>query len=152
MSIIQHDAQSNYFFYLNNGSINVTDITIPLGDWDALTQEETDVVGYDINVKNLSVSNIIGELVVATWLDGNTHRIAIYPSSEDKLYDPNTPYRLYYATDTRKLYQNIADTWQFVATQDHTNLLNAGNMTHDEIDETLNDVQSFPEVQWEGSV
>lgn len=52
-------------------------------------------------------------------------------------YDPKTPYRLYYAHDTDKLYQNVMDEWLFVATKDHTNLLNAGTLTHDEIEEKI---------------
>lgn len=63
-------------------------------------------------------------------------------------YDPKTPYRLYYAHDTDKLYQNVMDEWIFVGTKDHTNLLNAGNLTHDEIDEALSKLTRFKEVQW----
>lgn len=49
-------------------------------------------------------------------------------------YDPKAPYRLYYAHDTDKVYQNVMDEWLFVATKDHMNLINAGQLTHDEID------------------
>lgn len=63
-------------------------------------------------------------------------------------YDPKTPYRLYYAHDTDKLYQNVMDEWVFVGTKDHTNLLNAGNLTHDEIDDILGKLTRFKEVQW----
>ena len=148
MSVVQHDTQTNFLISTQNGSIKQTNLSLVLGDWDTVQKKDVLSIGYDINVQMLTAVNIFSSLVVLAWLDGNTHRIAIFPSADDKLYDPNTPYRLYYATDTRKLYQNIADTWQFVATQDHTNLLNAGNMTHDEIDETLSKLTRFKEVQW----
>lgn len=63
-------------------------------------------------------------------------------------YDPKTPYRLYYAHDTDKVYQNVMDEWIFVATKDHTNLLNAGNLTHEQIDDILDKLSAFKEVQW----
>lgn len=148
MSIIQHDAQTSFYLSTKSNRIIKTDLQLDMGDWSNVSIHEKSDVGYDIDVSMLTAVNIIEELVVVAWLDGNTHRIALYPNQDDNLYDPSTPYRLYYAHDTRKLYQNIADTWQYVATQDHTNLLNAGNFTHDEIDDALSKISTFKEAQW----
>lgn len=79
--------------------------------------------------------------------DGN-HMYVHYSPDYGGNYDPKTPYRLYYAHDTDKLYQNVMDEWIFVGTKDHTNLLNSGNLTHDEIDEILSKLTTFKEVQW----
>lgn len=70
-----------------------------------------------------------------------TYLYASYVPDYGGNYDPKTPYRLYYAHDTDKLYQNVMDEWIYVATKDHTNLLNCGELTHEELENKIQQLE-----------
>ena len=99
----------------------------------------------DTNVRNFngttfSLDKHLDLMFTMVYHDG-TYLYASYVPDYGGNYDPKTPYRLYYAHDTDKLYQNVMDEWIYVATKDHTNLLHSGSLTHDEIEEKLSSLE-----------
>ena len=135
-----------------HGSDNVVDIytritskynkltgKLDLGLWDNLEFEDTGNICLDSNAIGMSSSSIVDVLSVFVWTDGKSHRIAAIPDNSP-IYAPTSVNRLYYATDTKIMYQNIADTWQMVGTLRHELMDNIGKYSHSEVDVKLDEI------------
>ena len=135
-----------------HGSDNVVDIytritskynkltgKLDLGLWDNLEFEDIGNICLDSNAIGMSSSSIVDVLSVFVWTDGKSHRIAAIPDNSP-IYAPTSVNRLYYATDTKIMYQNIADTWQMVGTLRHELMDNIGKYSHSEVDTKLDEI------------
>lgn len=104
--------------------------------WDTMT----DLTPIDIACDYSGISNFGGYsangwAIIKFLIDGLPY--VCYLPNDNTPYTNKAANRLYYATDTDKMYQNIADSWYFVGTPDHTNLHNIGTMSHDELEAKL---------------
>ena len=91
------------------------------------------------NISNFGGYSANGWAIVKFLIDGIPH--VCYLPNDNTPYTNKAANRLYYATDTDKMYRNIADTWYFVGTPDHKNLHNIGTITHDEIEAKLLEIE-----------
>lgn len=114
---------------------------LELGLWDNIKFENNGNMCLDVESDGLSLSSIVDCYSVFVWKDGNSHRIAVIPDNSP-VYSPTSVNRLYWATDTKKMYQNIADTWQMVGTLKHELMDNVGKYTHNEIDDKLDSIDT----------
>ena len=144
---LQVSSQSNFTTIHNsNNQVDVYSVTsgkcnkrsgqLELANWGGLSLGSDSEVFYDEDVSLLHSDIIEDLLTVLVWKDGTSHRIAVTPD-DHPIYDPKAVNRLYWATDTRIMYQNIADTWQMVGTLKHNLLDDAGKYSHIEIDDKL---------------
>lgn len=152
-----HNADTNIDVYsVTNGECNKRNGELNLGNWSSLSLGSGNKILYDNDVSHLHSDTIENLLTVLIWKDGLSHRIAVTPD-EHPIYDPSSVHRLYWATDTRILYQNIADTWQMIGTLKHDLLDDSGKYSHmdidtklDELNDTIGSLQggNFDIVEW----
>lgn len=112
---------------------------LELGLWDDIELENKGNMCSDVESDGLSLSSIVDCYSVFVWSDGKSHRIAAIPDNSP-IYSPTSVNRLYWATDTKKMYQNIADTWQMVGTLRHELMDNIGKYSHSEVDAKLDEI------------
>lgn len=110
--------------------------TTPLGNWKDRTFIVGDMVTAEKDMFNVRAKTITNSQTFFVWQNDGRHRIAAWPD-DAPLNSPTTPYRLYFGVDSEKLYMNIADQWAFIGSPNHDLLMNTGALTHDEIDEQL---------------
>lgn len=139
-SVVVHNPNNVVDIYTKiDSQYNVITGTLELGLWDNLSFDDTTVVCLDTNSENMSLSSVIDMFSVFVWKDGKSHRIAVIPDNSP-IYAPTSVNRLYYATDTKIMYQNIADTWQMVGTLRHELMDNIGKYSHSEVDIKLDEI------------
>ena len=132
-----------YLYHLHEEKIRTVKSTeIHLGNHEDLTWSlDNTQYNQDAGVSWLGTYTTIDDAQVYLWVRNGSLRMAIIPF-DGSVYSPSDIYRIYQALDTDKMYMNIADTWQFVATKNHLNLENAGTLSHDQLEELLGDVSS----------
>lgn len=140
-SVVIHHPDNKVDVYSKiNSNYSKMSGSLNLGLWDELEFDSSEVVCLD-NATGITSSSIIDILTVFVWTDGKSHRIAAVPDNSP-VYSPTSVNRLYWATDTKKMYQNIADTWQMVGTLRHELMDNVGKYTHNEIDDKLDSIDT----------
>lgn len=141
-SAIIHNIDNTINMFSNkDGKLTYHSGSVPLGIWNSLKLENINTTITDSDVSNIRHTSIIDTLSIIVWTDGNSHRILVIPD-DLPVYDPTSPYRLYWAVDSEKLYMNISDTWQMVGTLNHKLLNDVGKYTHIDIDNTLDYLQT----------
>lgn len=120
---------------------------VPLGQWETILFDSVEDVIPDEKPTGIAAASIPDVFSVFVWLDEDAHRIAVTPDNSP-LYAPEAVHRLYWATDTRKLYQNIADTWQMIGTLKHDLLEDVGSLSHKELEKAIANVHSMAQVAY----
>lgn len=111
----QDDEGVVHLLYLPfaGGQIHESTATVSLGIWDKLEFSAPTPVAPDEGITNLTITHVTDNNIWLLWQTDKAHRFAIDPD-DGEILDPTTPYRLFYAVDTEKLYMNISETWQFI--------------------------------------
>lgn len=139
-SVVIHNPNNTVDIYSKVSSkYNKMTGELELGLWNNLTFNDSGTICLDTESENMSLSSIIDMFSVFVWKDGKSHRIAVIPDNSP-IYAPTSVNRLYYATDTKIMYQNIADTWQMVGTLRHELMDNIGKYSHSEVDVKLDEI------------
>lgn len=134
--VIRQDDKSNIILYtVQNGKLKKYQSSNELGMWENidLTEQEFKLIDSGI----LEVDGDYSEdtdIILMNKLDET--RIVVMPDDRPP-HSYSSPYRLYYAYDTKKLYMNMADSWHFIASLDHNLLENNGKLSHDELETIL---------------
>lgn len=128
------------FYFLENGKLKSSIVDVKQGDWSNAPIGQSTVVAIEENIDSLIVKGFPNVLQVFLWRRNGNIRLAYYPD-DAPLYSPNSPYRLYYGVDTEKLYMNIADSWQFIATKNHDRLENGGTLTHQQLEDKIAELE-----------
>ena len=95
--------------------------------------------------------NYAGEENWLVWFSRNIHRIAKFPGDA---ITSSAPYKLYYTTDTDRIFWNINDSWYMVASlrhnylrdlleDNHPQYLNKERHSEDEHSQVLNKVRKI---------
>lgn len=136
-----HDQDGIVSVYtVQDGHIHQIQTQPELGEWDGLLFSPATTVGVDESIENIKVRGLPHEKLWFTWKSGDLRMIAPWPDDSPP-YELLDPYRLYYAVDSEKLYQNINQRWQFIATHRHDLMKNIGTKTHDEIEALLQELE-----------
>lgn len=123
---------------ISGTSIVTTKYANPNNSWtDMSFIEETYNVGMPIEY--LSCEDSCNDRQVLFITNESGIYVSFTPN-EASLYSPSSLYRLYWATDTRKLFMNIMDTWQMIGTTKHELLEDVGTLTHEQLERALSDV------------
>ena len=139
-SVIVHNPDNRVDLYTKvNSQYNKLSGKLDLGLWNTLSFDDSGVICMDTDAVSMSVSSMVDVFSVFVWKDGKSHRIAVIPDNSP-IYAPTAVNRLYWATDTKKMYQNIADTWQMVGTLRHELMDNIGKYSHSEVDTKLDEI------------
>lgn len=139
-SVIVHNPDNRVDLYTKvNSQYNKLSGKLDLGLWNTLSFDDCGVICMDTDAVSMSVSSMVDVFSVFVWKDGKSHRIAVIPDNSP-IYAPTAVNRLYWATDTKKMYQNIADTWQMVGTLRHELMDNIGKYSHSEVDTKLDEI------------
>ena len=101
----------------------------PLGEWDDRVFDAESRISGEINIQSLHIKTIPRYKNAFVWYADGVHRIAINPDSSP-LNTSDDPYRLFYGIDSEKLYMNIAQHWELVATTDHTKMKGLEDDSH----------------------
>lgn len=133
-SAIIHNIDNTVDVFSNeNGKLTYNRGSVPLGAWNLLKLENISTTITDSDVTHIRHTSIIDTLSIIVWTDGKSHRILVIPD-DLPVYDPTSPYRLYWAVDTEKLYMNLSDTWQMIGTLNHSLMNGSGKYSHDTVD------------------
>lgn len=137
--IVLHGADNNVFvvYTAADGKMKAMLTSTPLGEWEDRIFTDGGVISGEVNDTYLKSKSLTGIQNVFVWKSESSYRIALDPSAFTA-EDPTSPYRLYYGTDTEKLYMNIADSWEFIASKKHELLSNIGTKSHAELEISLN--------------
>lgn len=139
-SVFIHNPDNTIDLYTKiNSNYNKLTSEIDLGLWNDISFDDKGVICLDEDSTDMSSSSIVDTFSVFVWKDGKSHRIAVIPDNSP-IYAPTSINRLYYATDTKIMYQNIADTWQMVGTLRHELMDNIGKYSHSEVDTKLDEI------------
>lgn len=139
-SVVVHNPNNSVDLYTKvNSQYNKLHGELELGLWNTLSFNDSGTICLDTEPINMSLSSIVDVFSVFVWTDGKSHRIAVIPDNSP-IYAPTAVNRLYWATDTKKMYQNIADTWQMVGTLRHELMDNIGKYSHSEVDTKLDEI------------
>lgn len=127
--IIQDEEGLVHLFYVPTGAqqINHTTSEVELGLWEGLIFGAISPIAPDEGIKNLSTMYLPDGKFWFTWQTEETHRYAVTPDDGPQ-YQLDTPYRLFYAVDTEKLYMNISETWQFIGSPNIDQLVGYGDL------------------------
>ena len=108
-------------FFIPEGkdTVHQTVAEVPMGIWSGLSFGPQSELAPDKNVQYIATYYLPGERIWFAWKSDNLHRHAV-SIDDGARHDLESPYRLFYATDTKKLYMNIAEMWQFIASPDIT--------------------------------
>lgn len=117
--------------------LQIQSTEINQGDFSNINFGATQSVTTDKNIKDLSLKYLPDQKVWFIWTSGQSIRQAVYEEEETEIYDSQTPYRLWYSVDTEKLYMNISDNWEFIASPSIT-LLKGYQELIDKINELEN--------------
>lgn len=108
------------------------------GVWKNLQWVKQEIECFDsgfINMTGAADDTVVHYELLILHKDGIVKIIKLPQTNE--IYSLKTPYRLWHSYDTKRTYQNIADSWQLIATLHHDELLEAGEYSHAEIDTIL---------------
>lgn len=133
---IRQDNNSNIIVYiLDKGKVRSYSSPFDNGQWNELSLVQQDFTLNESGFIQMR-GTYTGEIDIVYLTNRDDTRAFIWPNDgEEFVYDD--PYRLYWATDTRKLYMNIANVWSMIGTLNHKLLDNVGTLTHEQIDEKL---------------
>lgn len=114
-----------YLYYVHETDSTIQEINafIDQGIWDYLSWSSPVQKAADDDVAEFSIYYIPGERTWFVWKqvdedsDEDLHRMVVVPDEEPEV-EPS-PYKLYYAYDTKKLYMNTYEFWNFIATLRH---------------------------------
>lgn len=127
---IVHDEEGLvHLFYVPNGERRIQHLTseVPLGNWDSLNFTTPTDIAPDDNVEHFNVEYLPDGKMWFVWKNSDTHRFAVW-RDEGPTHELTSPYRLYYAVDTEKLYMNISETWQFIGSPNIKQLEGYGDL------------------------
>lgn len=122
-------------FALINGSIKKYASDINTGTW-----KELKFVEEEFNLAEKDIKALAGDFIEdldIMLLQKNNEIRAIARPDETGTYSNSSPYRLFWAYDTKKLYINMADQWVFCGTLVHDLLDGVGKYSHEFIDEFI---------------
>lgn len=109
--------------------------------WDNLEFSFEKTICMDDAVDNFKVRGLPHEKMWFTWQAGSVQMICPWPDDSPP-YPIEDPYRFFYAVDTDKLYMNIYQRWQFIATSRHELLRNIGTLSHDELEAKIRSLEN----------
>jgi hypothetical protein len=86
----------------------------PMGQWESLELSDPEMISADTDVSWIDSTRISGYRDWYVWGSDDTTfmRMATDPDKSDRYVD--SPYRLYYAVDSEKMYMNISELWTYV--------------------------------------
>lgn len=114
------DGKANLFFIpVGKNKVYQSTIDVPMGIWSGLDFSVYSELAHDENVDYVSTYYLPYERIWFVWKSNNLHRHAV-SKDEGARHGTESPYRLFYAIDTKKLYMNIAEIWQFIGSPDIT--------------------------------
>lgn len=119
--IAQDEQGKVHFFYEAGGKIHYAQSDIELGMWDTLNFSDPYTIAPDDSVDHFNVEYMPDGKMWFVWKNGDTHRFAVH-EDDGPTHELNSPYRLYYAVDTEKLYMNVSETWQYIGSPNIANL------------------------------
>lgn len=120
---IVHDEEGRAHLFYEADKLMWAHTEVPLGIWDDNVRFINAIpIAPDDDVSNLHVHYLPKGKMWFTWKNGDTHRFAVH-TDDGPQHELTSPYRLYYAVDTEKLYMNISETWQFIGSPNIANLV-----------------------------
>lgn len=143
-SMIQNVESNLVLFSTKNKKLAAQKGEVPLGVWEDLILAAEDVmVVHSVDAIDTDFSETHELITYIT--DGY---IYYYITPDDfKIKENQSPYRLYYAIDTEKMYMNIGDVWVFVGSPTHQQLYDIGVNTHTQLDEKIANTE-FETREW----
>lgn len=119
---IVHDEEGRAHLFYEADKLMWAHTKVPLGIWDGSVRFINAIpIAPDDDVSNLHVHYLPEGKMWFVWKNGDTHRFAVH-KDDGPQHELTSPYRLYYAVDTEKLYMNISETWQFIGSPNIKNL------------------------------
>lgn len=134
------DDTSELYYVNDEGSLMQATLESLMGNWAVAQVTETQKVSEDHDITYLFVTYISREHIWFIWESDNRHRIAAVPDNMPT-YVVDDPYRLFYSTDTDKLFININQNWRFIASRRHELLTNIGTKSHEELETLIASMQ-----------
>lgn len=120
---IVHDEEGRAHLFYEADKLMWAHTEVPLGIWDGSVRFINAIpIAPDDDVSNLHVHYLPEGKMWFVWKNGDTHRFAVH-KDDGPQHELTSPYRLYYAVDTEKLYMNISETWQFIGSPNIANLV-----------------------------
>lgn len=110
------DNEANYYLiYTPPGTTQVYQSSAPVvgGDFAGLIFPTGSLLSADKGVRNIRAKQLIDVKVWLTWEMDDTIREVVIEDEPDST--TASEYKLYYAVDTEKLYMNISEQWEFIA-------------------------------------
>lgn len=139
---LHHPDNVFQIFYEEDENLFIIEAPTPYGDFSELVFTEPRMVAANFTFNDLLVRRTRRDKFWFIWETDGDIRIAPWPDDSPP-YEVDDPYRLYYAVDTKKLYMNINQRWQFIGSPSHKLLQDIGIHTHDELDELIGDVEGL---------
>lgn len=90
-------------------------------DWSTVQPVNQHIATNDKDATDLEIVILPDTKTWFKWHSKGTIRVAI-DVDEKEVFDNASPHRLFYAVDSQKLYQNVSDNWEFVASPQIANL------------------------------
>jgi len=112
-----------------NGQMKGIETSTPLGEWSNRIFKMPSRISGETNLQSLHTKTIPRYKNVFVWYADGVHRIATDPDSSP-LNTSDDPYRLFYGIDSEKLYMNIAQHWEFIATTNHAEMKGLSEDSH----------------------
>lgn len=123
-SLVQDSKGDIHLFYVpsNVTRLHYSTAFIDKGDWQDVVLSRPLPVAPDLDVLYTDVIVLPGDdKLRIVWQTEEYHRFAVHVDDGPQ-HALDSPYRLYYAVDTEKLYMNISETWQFIGSPKLNNL------------------------------
>lgn len=136
--VVGHHTYNNvfYLYYVQNNNLYRMGAPTPLGDFTDLQFAAPELLVSGFNFNGLVVHRVQRDQYWFVFETDGDIWVAPYPDPSPP-YLVDDPYRLYYATDTEKLYMNINQQWQFIGSLHHTLLYNIGIKTHEQLESKI---------------
>lgn len=139
---IVHDEEGRAHLFYEADKLMWAHTEVPLGIWDDSVRFINAIpIAPDDDVSNLHVHYLPEGKMWFTWKNGDTHRFAVH-KDDGPQHELTSPYRLYYAVDTEKLYMNISETWQFIGSPNIKNLEGYDELV-DKVDMLLSRIEAL---------
>lgn len=111
---ITDDSFIHYAYVNTDGKLYHHKLELTLGSVVDFTILRGTLLSADKNIRDLKAIHLPGGKVWFTWIDAKGGVKQAIWEDEPIAGEALSPYKLYYAVDTEKLYMNIEDTWEFV--------------------------------------
>jgi len=119
-AVIHNTDNTVSIIYKDNfGALQGLKTETSLGEWNNRIFTPLGKISGELNAKYLRSKAIPGFKSVFVWYSDGLHRIALDPDTSS-INTVDDPYRLFYGIDSEKLYMNIAQRWEMVATLKHS--------------------------------